>query len=195
MKGTLVDTVAERVFGFTVGNIIAAFTIVSIAASISAMVLAGPRVYFAMGRDGLFTEASGRVHPRFRAPVSAIATQAVWSGVLVLCGSLSQLVSYTGFAVVLFSGIAVAALFVLRAKDGAVERPFRAWGYPVAPAVFGLGGPRAVRAMALRGGTPARHDPHRQHADEGEWGVKTLEAIEERHGRDNTPPGWPGKVG
>ncbi len=138
VKGTLIDTVAEQLFGFTVGNIIAAFTIVSIAASISAMVLAGPRVYFAMGRDGLFTKASGRVHPRFRAPVSAIATQAVWSGILVLCGSLSQLVSYTGFAVVLFSGIAVAALFVLRAKDGAVERPFRAWGYPVAPAVFVL---------------------------------------------------------
>lgn len=138
VKGTLIDTVAERLFGFTVGNVIAAFTIVSIAASISAMVLAGPRVYFAMGRDGLFTAASGRVHPRFRAPVSAIATQAIWSGVLVLCGSLSQLVSYTGFAVVLFSGVAVAALFVLRARDGAVERPFRAWGYPVAPAVFVL---------------------------------------------------------
>jgi APA family basic amino acid/polyamine antiporter len=138
VKGTLIDSVAERLFGFTVGNVIAAFTIVSIAASISAMVLAGPRVYFAMGRDGLFTEAAGRVHPRFRAPVSAIATQAVWSGILVLCGSLSQLVSYTGFAVVLFSGIAVAALFVLRRQDGAVERPFRAWGYPVAPAVFVL---------------------------------------------------------
>lgn len=138
VKGTLVDTVAERLFGFTVGNVIAAFTIVSIAASISAMVLAGPRVYFAMGRDGLFTEASGKVHPRFRAPVSAIATQAVWSGVLVLCGSLSQLVSYTGFAVVLFSGVAVAALFVLRARDGAVPRPFKAWGYPFAPAVFVL---------------------------------------------------------
>ena len=138
VQGTLIDTVAERLFGFTVGNIIAAFTIVSIAASISAMVLAGPRVYFAMGRDGLFTAASARVHPRFRAPVSAIATQAAWSCVLVLCGSLSQLVSYTGFAVVLFSGIAVAALFVLRERDGAVERPFRAWGYPVAPAVFVL---------------------------------------------------------
>ena len=96
-------------FGFTVGNVIAVFTIVSIAASISAMVLAGPRVYFAMARDGLFAAPAARVHPRFRAPVSAIVTQAVWSGILVLSGSLSQLVSYTGFAVVLFSGVAVAA--------------------------------------------------------------------------------------
>jgi APA family basic amino acid/polyamine antiporter len=138
VQGTLIDTVAERLFGFTVGNIIAVFTIVSIAASISAMVLAGPRVYFAMARDGLFTAPAARVHPRFRAPVSAIATQAAWSGILVLCGSLSQLVSYTGFAVVLFSGIAVAALFVLRRREPAAERPFRAWGYPAAPAVFVL---------------------------------------------------------
>jgi len=130
--------VAERLFGFTAGNVIALFTIVSIAASISAMVLAGPRVYFAMARDGLFAAEAARVHPRFRAPVSAILAQTVWSSVLVLCGSLSQLVSYTGFAVVLFSGIAVAALFVLRRREPSVERPFRAWGYPLAPAVFVL---------------------------------------------------------
>jgi APA family basic amino acid/polyamine antiporter len=136
VQGTLIDTVAERLFGFTAGNVIAIFTIVSIAASISAMVLAGPRVYFAMARDGLFAAGAARVHPRFRAPVGAIVAQAVWSGILVLCGSLSQLVSYTGFAVVLFSGIAVAALFVLRRRERFTDRPFRAWGYPAAPAVF-----------------------------------------------------------
>jgi basic amino acid/polyamine antiporter, APA family len=138
VKGTLIDTVAELLFGFTAGNVIAVFTIVSIAASISAMVLAGPRVYFAMARDGLFAAPAARIHPRFRAPVSAIVAQALWSAVLVLCGSLSQLVSYTGFAVVLFSGVAVAALFVLRRTDPAAVRPFRAWGYPAAPAVFVL---------------------------------------------------------
>ena len=63
---------------------IATFTIVSLAASISAMILAGPRVYFAMARDGVFFEAMGRVHPRFRAPTVAIIAQAIWSGVLVL---------------------------------------------------------------------------------------------------------------
>lgn len=136
VKGTLVDTVAERLFGFTVGSLLAVFTIISIAASVSAMVLAGPRVYFAMARDGLFAAPAGRIHPRFHAPVSAIVTQALWSGVLVLSGSLSQLVSYTGFAVVLFSGVAVAAVFVLRWREPQVVRPFSAWGYPVAPAVF-----------------------------------------------------------
>jgi len=134
--GRLIDTVAERLFGFVTGSLVAAFTIVSIAASVSAMVLAGPRVYFAMARDGLFAAQAGRVHPRFHAPVSAIVAQALWSGVLVLSGTLSQLVSYTGFAVVLFAAVAVSALFVLRRRHPDVERPFRAWGYPWAPALF-----------------------------------------------------------
>jgi basic amino acid/polyamine antiporter, APA family len=134
--GALMDTVAERLFGFVAGDLLAAFTIVSIAASVSAMVMAGPRVYFAMARDGLFVEAAGRVHPRFHTPAIAIVAQGMWSGVLVVSGTLSDLVSYTGFAVVLFSGIAVAALFVLRRRDPDAPRPFSALGYPWAPGIF-----------------------------------------------------------
>ena len=134
--GRLMDTVAERLFGFATGNLLAIFTIVSLAASISAMVLAGPRVYFAMARDGIFVRAAGRVHPRFHTPATAILAQAVWSSVLVLSGTLSQLVNYTGFAVVLFAGIAVSAIFPLRRRGGAAVRPFSALGYPWAPAIF-----------------------------------------------------------
>jgi APA family basic amino acid/polyamine antiporter len=115
---------------------VAIFSMISIAASISAMVLAGPRVYLAMARDGLFFARAADVHARFRTPVWAIWMQAAWSGVLVLSGTLAQLVSYTGFAVVLFAGIAVLALFVLRRRHPDEERPFRAWGYPVAPGLF-----------------------------------------------------------
>ena len=134
--GRLIDTVAERLFGFVAGNLVAAFTIVSIAASISAMIIAGPRVYFAMARDGLFPLAAGRVHPRFRAPMTAIVAQSIWSGILVLSGTLAQLVSYTGFALVLFSAVAVTALLVLRRRERDAPRPFRAWGYPWTPAIF-----------------------------------------------------------
>jgi APA family basic amino acid/polyamine antiporter len=136
--GRLMDTTAERLFGSTAGDFLAVFTIVSLSASVSAMVLAGPRVYFAMARDGMFVRAAGRVHPRFHTPAAAIVAQSVWSSVLVLSGTLSQLVSYTGFAVVLFSAIAVAALFVLRRRDGSAPRPFTAIGYPWAPALFVL---------------------------------------------------------
>ncbi len=134
--GSLMDTVADRLFGSAGGNLLALFAIVSIAASISAMVLAGPRVYFAMARDGVFVRAAGDVHPRFRTPAAAIAAQGIWSGVLVVSGTLSQLVAYTGFAVVLFAGIAVSAVFVLRRRDPDRQRPFSALGYPWAPAIF-----------------------------------------------------------
>ncbi|HTM23997.1 MAG TPA: amino acid permease [Vicinamibacterales bacterium] len=139
--GRLMDTVAEQLFGHAVGDLLAVFTIVSITASISAMILAGPRVYFAMARDGIFVRAAARVHPRFRTPAASIVAQGIWSGVLVLSGTLSQLVTYTGFAVVLFAGIAVSAVFVLRRRDLAEaaeprRRAFSALGYPWAPAVF-----------------------------------------------------------
>jgi APA family basic amino acid/polyamine antiporter len=132
----LMDTVAERLFGFAAGNLIAVFTIVSLAASVSAMVLAGPRVYFAMARDGMFVRAAGRVHPRFNTPATAIVAQAAWSSVLVLFGTMRELVNYTGFAVVLFSATAVAALFVLRRREPSAARPFSTAGYPWAPAIF-----------------------------------------------------------
>jgi APA family basic amino acid/polyamine antiporter len=135
-SGRLTDIVAERLFGFVAGDVLAVFTIVSLAASISAMVLAGPRIYYAMARDGVFLPAAGRVHPRQRTPMLAIIAQGVWSSVLVLCGTLADLVEYTGFAVVLFAGIAVLALFVLRRRHPGAERPFHALGYPLAPAFF-----------------------------------------------------------
>ena len=135
-NGRLLDVAAERLFDTAAGGLLAVFTIISIAASISAMVLAGPRVYFAMARDGLFLPRAAHVHATFRTPSTAIVAQAVWSGVLVLCGTLSQLVSYTGFAVVLFAAVAVSALFVLRRREPDAPRPFRAWGYPWAPGIF-----------------------------------------------------------
>ena len=58
---------------------------------------------------------------------TAIVAQGLWSGVLVLSGTLSQLVSYTGFAIVLFAGLAVASVFVLRRRHPEADRPFRAW--------------------------------------------------------------------
>jgi APA family basic amino acid/polyamine antiporter len=134
----LTDIVAQRLLGPTAGTVLALLTIFSIAASISAMVLAGPRVYFAMARDGVFPPIVSRVHPRFHTPAIAIATQAVWSSILVLSGTLAGLVNYTGFAVMLFAGVAVMAVFILRWREPNAPRPFSAWGYPIAPAIFVL---------------------------------------------------------
>ncbi len=136
VEARVVDAAGERLFGPGFAAALSAASVVMIAASISAMVLAGPRVYFAMARDGQFFPAAARVHPRFRAPVVAIVAQSAWSGLLVLAGTFEQLLLYTGFAVVTFAGAAVAALFVLRRRDPSAPRPFRAWGYPFVPGIF-----------------------------------------------------------
>ena len=74
---------------------------------------------------------------------------------LVLCGSLSQLVSYTGFAVVLFSAVAVFCVFVLRRREPDAPRPFRAWGYPWAPAIFVVACAAMVVNEMMRNGATA----------------------------------------
>lgn len=134
--GHMADGVARRLFGPAAAAPVAAASAVMIAASLSAMIFAGPRVYYAMARDGQFPSAAAAVHPRFRTPAAAIAAQSAWAGVLVLSGTFYQLIDYTAFAVVLFAGVAVAALFVLRFRAPTAHRPFRAWGYPAAPLVF-----------------------------------------------------------
>jgi basic amino acid/polyamine antiporter, APA family len=150
--GRLLDSTADRLFGQTAGDLLGIFAIVSLAASISAMVLAGPRVYFAMARDGMFVRAAARVHPRFHTPATAIVAQGVWSSVLVLSGTQQDLVDYTGFAVVLFAGITVSALFVLRRRAPDAARPFSALGYPWAPAMFVIASALMVMAEARRTG-------------------------------------------
>ncbi len=132
------DAAADRLLGPAAGGWLAALAILMIFASISAMAMAGPRIYYAMARDGVFFPAAARVHPKFGTPAVAIAAQTVWSCLLVVSGTFEQLLTYTGFAIVLFSGIAVCVVFVLRRRQPRAPRPFRAWGYPVAPAVFAL---------------------------------------------------------
>jgi len=138
IDASVLDVVADRMLGPVAGDLMAAVSVVSLLAGISAMTFAGPRVYFAMARDGLFFAAAARVHARYRTPATAIVLQAGWSGLLVLTAGADALVTYTGFAIVLFAGVAVVALFVLRAREPGAERPFRAWGYPVGPGLFVL---------------------------------------------------------
>jgi APA family basic amino acid/polyamine antiporter len=136
----VVDAAAERLFGPFVANIVTLFSMLIAAGSVSAMVFAGPRVYYAMARDGLFFASAARVHPTWHTPATSIIAQSCFSALLVISGTLDQLANYTGFALVLFSSIAVTGLFVLRSRRPNEPRPFRALGYPVAPAVFALVG-------------------------------------------------------
>jgi APA family basic amino acid/polyamine antiporter len=143
VQGSVLDVIADRLLGVRAGDVMGIVSIISIAASISAMTFAGPRVYYAMARDGLFFRGAGQIHPKFQTPATSIIAQAVWSSLLVLSGGANALTTYTGFAVVLFAGISVLSLFVLRQREPDAPRPFRAWGYPVAPAIF------AVASLAI----------------------------------------------
>lgn len=138
VRGSVLDVIADKLLGARAGDVMGVVSLVSLAASISAMTIAGPRVYYAMARDGVFLPSAARVHPRYRTPAVSIVAQSVWSAILVLSGGANALIRYTGFAVVLFAGVAVTALFVLRWREPDAPRPFRALGYPIAPAVFAI---------------------------------------------------------
>jgi len=138
LKGSVLDIVADRLIGATAGNIMGIVGIISLAASANAMTFAGPRVYFAMARDGMFFQRAADVHPRYRTPAVSIVAQTIWASLLVLSAKADALINYTGFAIWLFSGLAVAGLFVLRWREPHAERPFRTWGYPVVPALYAV---------------------------------------------------------
>jgi basic amino acid/polyamine antiporter, APA family len=129
------EVAAEKLFGSAAALLFAVVAVVIILSSLSAMTTAGPRVYFAMARDGVFVPAAARVHPRYRTPAVAIVAQALWSSLLVLSGTFEQLLTYTGFGVILFSALAVLSLFFVR-RTTTQDAVFRAWGYPWAPALF-----------------------------------------------------------
>lgn len=135
-EGSVLDVVADGLLGSAAGDVMAAVAVVSLSASVSAMTFAGPRVYFAMARDGLFFRPAAVVHPRYRTPATSIVAQALWTSLLVLSAKGDTLVNYTGFAITLFLAVAVAAVFVLRAKEPDEQRPYRAWGYPFFPALY-----------------------------------------------------------
>jgi len=138
VQGSVLDVVADGLLGVRAGDIMGAVSVISLAASISAMTFAGPRVYYAMARDGLFFKRAAEIHPRYQTPATAIIAQTVWACLLVLSGGANALTTYTGFAVVLFAGVAVVSLFVLRQQEPNAPRPFKAWGYPFAPGIFAI---------------------------------------------------------
>jgi basic amino acid/polyamine antiporter, APA family len=136
LQGSVLDVVADRLLGSSAGNVMGLVSIVSLLAGNSAMTFAGPRVYFAMARDGVFFDSAAKIHQSYRTPAAAIIAQTVWASLLILTGSGNALITYTGFSITLFLGVAVFALFVLRRREPNTPRPFKALGYPIAPAIF-----------------------------------------------------------
>ncbi len=100
------------------------------------LIMAGARVYYAMARDGLFFRSVGKLHPRYKTPVVSLVVQGIWTCLLCLSGSYGQLLDYIIFAVLVFYILTIAGLFVLRRTRPDAERPYKAIGYPVLPAIY-----------------------------------------------------------
>jgi APA family basic amino acid/polyamine antiporter len=118
--------------------LMAAAILVSTFGCLNGLILAGARVYYAMARDGLFFEAAGRLSPTTHVPVWALLVQGIWTAFLTLTGSYGQLLDYVVFAALLFYALTMMALFALRRSRPDMERPYRAFGYPVIPALYML---------------------------------------------------------
>ena len=134
--------VASAAMSAMIGPVGATFIAVTILCStfgaISANVLAAPRVFFAMGRDGLLVPALATVHPHHQTPVTAIWALALWSGLLTLTGGYEHLITMSGFANFIFFTMVVLSVVVLRRKHPEWNRPYRVLGYPVTVIVFVL---------------------------------------------------------
>ncbi len=130
------EKAAAALFGATAAHVIAGMLCLSIAGAVSAMVWAGPRVYYAMARDGVLPTVLGETAGGGGAPRAAILLQSAWASALVLSGTFEQLVVYSGFVLTIFSGLAAAAVLVLRRRQPDLPRPYRVPLYPAPPILY-----------------------------------------------------------
>jgi APA family basic amino acid/polyamine antiporter len=129
----------EALFGAAGARALAAAVAISAAASVMALLLMAPRLYVAMGRDGLFPSELAALHPRTGAPVRGTALLAAIASVFVLTGSFAQVVALFMCTTMVFVGLAAAGLAVVRRRSGsAAAGVTRAPGYPATPALFVL---------------------------------------------------------
>ncbi len=123
------------VFGDYAAIIMAIFIMISTFGCNHGLILAGPRVYYAMARDGLFFKKVAEINKK-GVPGFAIAIQGVWAVLLCLSGTYSNLLDYVIFAVLIFFSLTILAIFILRVKKPDIPRPYKAFGYPVIPAIY-----------------------------------------------------------
>ncbi len=126
---------ADAVLGRGGSSIMAGLVMMSALGGLTGIVLTGPRVYYSMAQDGLAFRWLGVAHPVYRTPSNAIVAQGVWASVLAVTGAYRALFTRVIYTEWLFFALMAAGLFVLRRRPGYAP-PYRAWGYPVVPAIF-----------------------------------------------------------
>ncbi|MBN2411384.1 amino acid permease [candidate division KSB1 bacterium] len=138
MKGVISigGLAAGHLFGNTAEQLFSVLISFALFSSLSAFIILGPRVYYAMARDGYFFKFAAQVHHKFKVPVKAVVLQGIISGILVLSGTFDQILTYMGFSLGIFPLLAVLSVFKLRKSKKFYKMP----GYPLAPIIYLLFG-------------------------------------------------------
>lgn len=128
--------VVQSFLGIGAEKWMAAAIMISTFGCVNGLVLAGARVYYAMANDGLFFRACGKIDPGTHTPNFSLVAQCIWACALTLTGRYGDLLDYVIFAVLLFYVLTIWGIFVLRRTKPDLERPYKAFGYPVLPALY-----------------------------------------------------------
>jgi basic amino acid/polyamine antiporter, APA family len=131
--GTAVMT---QMMGSAGGLLMAAAIMISSFGCMNGLILSGARVYYAMAKDSLFFRNVSKLHPTYKTPAISLMVQMIWTCVLCVSGSYSQLLDYIIFAVLVFYILTIVGLFVLRRTHPDAVRPYKAVGYPILPIIY-----------------------------------------------------------
>ena len=126
---------ASMIFGSRAAAIMAGAIMVSTFGCLNGLILAGPRLYYAMAQDRLFFARTGQLNAA-GVPAAGLWLQMVWASLLTLSGTYGNLLDYVVFAALLFYVLTVVGLFRLRRIQPDAERPYRAYGYPWLPGLY-----------------------------------------------------------
>jgi basic amino acid/polyamine antiporter, APA family len=126
---------AEMIFGNIGTTIMAIFIMISTFGCNNGLILSGSRVYYAMAKENLFFKKAGELNKN-GVPAFSIVMQSIWASVLCLSGTYGKLLDYTVFTILIFYFITILGIFILRKKQPDAIRPYKAFGYPIIPAIY-----------------------------------------------------------
>ena len=130
---------AITLFGEKASYLVSAAIAIGLLSVISAMILAGPRVYYAMARDGVFIKTLAKLREKHQTPAYAIVLQGSLAIIVAITASFDKLLIYIGFTLSLFAVLTVCGLIILRRRNHRRHSAYKTWGYPLTPMVFILG--------------------------------------------------------
>ena len=133
--GRVAVAASDAIFGSSGSKVIAVMIMISTFGCNNGLILAGARVYYTMAKDGLFFKKAGTLNKQ-SVPQWSLWAQAIVASLLCLSGSYNDLLTMISFVVVIFYILTIIGIFILRKKQPNMERPYKAFGYPVLPVIY-----------------------------------------------------------